>query len=209
MYLGLFGNVLFFSHFSQFSDIFGKIRKSKMADPRCNMVDVWTWHDVFATWYTDIIPCSIFQKKDFWMYLLSFTITALICGSYGGGGGGGGAGWNPQLPLVWKDPKRPGWIGLWFLQGSSRSLQLKCVWQFSLCVCDCSVWNCIILQLNLGFCFCCQALDEAKQAIQQLFAKIIDIKEKADKSEQMVSQHVWAYFILLLNKWTYRSQFPG
>lgn len=33
-----------------------------------------------------------------------------------------------------------------------------------------------------------QALDEAKQAIQQLFAKIIDIKEKADKSEQMVKE---------------------
>lgn len=35
--------------------------------------------------------------------------------------------------------------------------------------------------------FCCQALEEAQQAIQQLFAKIIDIKAKADKSEQMVS----------------------
>lgn len=33
-----------------------------------------------------------------------------------------------------------------------------------------------------------QALDEAQQAIQQLFAKIIDIKEKADKSEQMVKE---------------------
>lgn len=37
------------------------------------------------------------------------------------------------------------------------------------------------------FFFLYQALDEAQQAIQQLFAKIIDIKEKADKSEQMVS----------------------
>jgi len=35
--------------------------------------------------------------------------------------------------------------------------------------------------------FCFQALEEAQQAIQQLFAKIIDIKAKADKSEQMVS----------------------
>ncbi|EDO37778.1 predicted protein [Nematostella vectensis] len=33
-----------------------------------------------------------------------------------------------------------------------------------------------------------QALEEAQQAIQQLFAKIIDIKEKADKSEQMVKE---------------------
>lgn len=33
-----------------------------------------------------------------------------------------------------------------------------------------------------------QALDEAKEAIHQLFAKIIDIKEKADKSEQMVKE---------------------
>lgn len=40
---------------------------------------------------------------------------------------------------------------------------------------------------HINFWFSCQALDEAKQAIQQLFAKIIDIKEKADKSEQMVS----------------------
>ena len=39
------------------------------------------------------------------------------------------------------------------------------------------------------FSLCYQALDEAKDAIQQLFAKIIDIKEKADKSEQMVSIH--------------------
>ncbi|XP_067032870.1 vacuolar protein sorting-associated protein 53 homolog [Acropora muricata] len=33
-----------------------------------------------------------------------------------------------------------------------------------------------------------QALDEAKEAIHQLFTKIIDIKEKADKSEQMVKE---------------------
>ena len=50
------------------------------------------------------------------------------------------------------------------------------------------------LKLKHSFCavtffgwFCCQALEEAQQAIQQLFAKIIDIKAKADKSEQMVS----------------------
>lgn len=49
------------------------------------------------------------------------------------------------------------------------------------------VWCQYSANKNLGFCLCCQALDEAKQAIQQLFAKIIDIKEKADKSEQMVS----------------------
>lgn len=41
------------------------------------------------------------------------------------------------------------------------------------------------------FLLCYQALDEAKEAIQQLFAKIIDIKEKADKSEQMVSIHTY------------------
>ena len=37
-----------------------------------------------------------------------------------------------------------------------------------------------------------QALEEAQQAIQQLFEKIIDIKEKADKSEQMV-RYRWLF----------------
>lgn len=32
-----------------------------------------------------------------------------------------------------------------------------------------------------------QALEEAQKAIQQLFGKIKDIKDKAEKSEQMVS----------------------
>jgi len=37
-----------------------------------------------------------------------------------------------------------------------------------------------------------QALEEAQGAIQQLFDKIKDIKEKADKSEHMVS---WASYV--------------
>ena len=45
--------------------------------------------------------------------------------------------------------------------------------------------------------FCCQALEEAQQAIQQLFAKIIDIKAKADKSEQMVSNSQSRFSITL------------
>lgn len=35
--------------------------------------------------------------------------------------------------------------------------------------------------------FLFQALEEAQKAIQQLFGKIKDIKDKAEKSEQMVS----------------------
>lgn len=34
-----------------------------------------------------------------------------------------------------------------------------------------------------------QALEEAQKAIQQLFGKIKDIKDKAEKSEQMVSKN--------------------
>jgi len=34
-----------------------------------------------------------------------------------------------------------------------------------------------------------QALEEAQKAIQELFTKIIDIKDKAEKSEEMVSQY--------------------
>ena len=51
---------------------------------------------------------------------------------------------------------------------------------------------------------CCflssQALEEAQQAIQQLFSRIIDIKEKADKSEQMVNIDM-VLFINLLFLW--------
>lgn len=32
-----------------------------------------------------------------------------------------------------------------------------------------------------------QALEEAQKAIQELFQKIIDIKDKAEKSEEMVT----------------------
>ena len=46
--------------------------------------------------------------------------------------------------------------------------------------------------------FCCQALEEAQQAIQQLFAKIIDIKAKADKSEQMVSNSQSRFSVTLI-----------
>ena len=35
----------------------------------------------------------------------------------------------------------------------------------------------------------CQALEEAQQAIKLLFEKINDIKQKADKSEQMVRSY--------------------
>ena len=35
--------------------------------------------------------------------------------------------------------------------------------------------------------FLFQALEEAQKAIQQLFGKIKDIKDKAEKSEQLVS----------------------
>ena len=35
----------------------------------------------------------------------------------------------------------------------------------------------------------CQALEESKRAIQDLFAKIKDIKDKAEKSEEMVTEH--------------------
>ena len=40
-------------------------------------------------------------------------------------------------------------------------------------------------QTNVGECGR-QALEEAQKAIQELFAKIKDIKDKAEKSEEMV-----------------------
>lgn len=43
----------------------------------------------------------------------------------------------------------------------------------------------LLCVLNCSFCFL-QALEEAQIAIQQLFGKIKDIKDKAEKSEQMV-----------------------
>lgn len=50
-----------------------------------------------------------------------------------------------------------------------------------------------------------QALEEAQVAIQQLFGKIKDIKDKAEKSEQMVSteceaalMEMFMYFIMCL-----------
>ena len=42
------------------------------------------------------------------------------------------------------------------------------------------------------FLFSLQALEEAQIAIQQLFGKIKDIKDKAEKSEQMVHTHACA-----------------
>ena len=43
--------------------------------------------------------------------------------------------------------------------------------------------SCVSLSLS-------QALEEAQNAIQQLFGKIKDIKDKAEKSEQMVNAHI-------------------
>lgn len=43
------------------------------------------------------------------------------------------------------------------------------------------------LSLHSDLVFFFQALEEAQKAIQQLFGKIKDIKDKAEKSEQMVS----------------------
>lgn len=45
--------------------------------------------------------------------------------------------------------------------------------------------------LYLSYChiYFWQALEEAQIAIQQLFGKIKDIKDKAEKSEQMVRTH--------------------
>lgn len=47
------------------------------------------------------------------------------------------------------------------------------------------------LSVSLCFKLLCfvQALEEAQIAIQQLFGKIKDIKDKAEKSEQMVRTH--------------------
>lgn len=42
--------------------------------------------------------------------------------------------------------------------------------------------------------FLFQALEEAQKAIQQLFGKIKDIKDKAEKSEQMVSSPLFVAF---------------
>lgn len=42
--------------------------------------------------------------------------------------------------------------------------------------------------------FLFQALEEAQKAIQQLFGKIKDIKDKAEKSEQMVSSTFFLAF---------------
>lgn len=191
---------------SAHTDIFLTFWKNQeIQDGRSKMtVDVWTLHDVIATWYMMSSSHVPYFKRTIFgcsLYPLSFIITALILWSYGGGG-------IPCYPWSGKIQKKGlAWIGLWFLQWSLRSLQLKCVCDSSVCsVCVC-VWQfslklleSIFCNLNLGFCFCCQALDEAKQAIQQLFAKIIDIKEKADKSEQMVSQHFWTYFIYTSTK---------
>lgn len=54
-------------------------------------------------------------------------------------------------------------------------------------------------KLNAGFLstltlFLFQALEEAQKAIQQLFGKIKDIKDKAEKSEQMVSSSLFLAF---------------
>lgn len=43
-----------------------------------------------------------------------------------------------------------------------------------------------------------QALEEAQKAIQQLFGKIKDIKDKAEKSEQMVSS---CFFVVFYKGW--------
>lgn len=43
--------------------------------------------------------------------------------------------------------------------------------------------------------FLFQALEEAQKAIQQLFGKIKDIKDKAEKSEQMVSSTFFLAFV--------------
>lgn len=43
-----------------------------------------------------------------------------------------------------------------------------------------------------------QALEEAQVAIQQLFGKIKDIKDKAEKSEQMVSTEFEAAWISII-----------
>lgn len=47
---------------------------------------------------------------------------------------------------------------------------------------------CLLLPWHSAVCFV-QALEEAQIAIQQLFGKIKDIKDKAEKSEQMVQTH--------------------
>lgn len=56
-------------------------------------------------------------------------------------------------------------------------------------------------KLNVGFpstLFFSQALEEAQKAIQQLFGKIKDIKDKAEKSEQMVSS---TFFLAFEREW--------
>lgn len=45
-----------------------------------------------------------------------------------------------------------------------------------------------------------QALEEAQIAIQQLFGKIKDIKDKAEKSEQMVHAHTHTHAHLCKQK---------
>lgn len=49
--------------------------------------------------------------------------------------------------------------------------------------------------LYVSYCPVCfgQALEEAQIAIQQLFGKIKDIKDKAEKSEQMVRTQTYAH----------------
>lgn len=42
------------------------------------------------------------------------------------------------------------------------------------------------------------ALEEAQKAIQELFAKIIDIKDKAEKSEEMVKSIDIPYMIIYM-----------
>lgn len=56
----------------------------------------------------------------------------------------------------------------------------------------CRDWCRLVFHLFLLF----QALEEAQKAIQQLFGKIKDIKDKAEKSEQMVSLGFFLIFLL-------------
>ncbi len=84
--------------------------------------------------------------------------------------------------LVWKRWNQPNTNSTQASELQVAVSQKTSNWQRAVRKCyHCAVW--------VIFCLLFQALEEAQKAIQQLFGKIKDIKDKAEKSEQMVSKN--------------------